>query len=129
MTLEQLLAFNKAMKNERRSAINALRVSEGSSGVRSVEVEAPRAEAGEAGGESEERYDNEGNARHYATAGCECIDAIKAATEGRNGYEGYLIGQCLKYLWRAGKKDDYLQDLIKTKWYLNRLICYIKALK
>lgn len=32
----------------------------------------------------------------------------------------YCIGNCIKYLWRAGlKSDDPLEDLRKAAWYLN----------
>lgn len=36
---------------------------------------------------------------------------------------GYHIGNCTKYLWRAGKKHpDMLEDLRKARWYLDREI-------
>ena len=35
---------------------------------------------------------------HYNKAGVECIDAIRAATG--DGYEYYLQGNIMKYLWR-----------------------------
>jgi hypothetical protein len=37
---------------------------------------------------------------------------------------GWHLGDCLKYLCRAGKKDgaDALTDLRKAAWYLNRKI-------
>lgn len=37
---------------------------------------------------------------------------------------GFCLGNCIKYLSRAGKKADnsYLQDLKKAAWYLNREI-------
>ena len=34
----------------------------------------------------------------------------------------FCIGNCLKYLCRAGKKDDEYQDLLKAAWYLDRRI-------
>jgi len=73
--------------------------------------------------EKAENYDLEGNSRHYQTPGIECVDAIKAATQGRDGYEGYLVGQCIKYLWRYGRKSDVGRglDLKKCLWYAKRL--------
>lgn len=56
---------------------------------------------------------------HYNQAGIECIDAIKAATG--DGYEFYLQGNILKYLWRYRYKNG-IQDLKKAQWYLNKLI-------
>lgn len=36
---------------------------------------------------------------------------------------GYHIGNCTKYLWRAGlKHDKVLEDLRKARWYLDRYI-------
>ena len=56
---------------------------------------------------------------HYNQAGIECIDAIRAATG--DGYEYYLQGNIIKYLWRYRYKNG-VQDLEKAKWYLNKLI-------
>ena len=35
---------------------------------------------------------------------------------------GFHIGNVLKYLSRAGKKDSKLEDLKKAQWYLARFI-------
>lgn len=35
---------------------------------------------------------------------------------------GFCLGNCVKYLCRAGKKGDVLEDLRKAAWYLNREI-------
>lgn len=32
---------------------------------------------------------------------------------------GFLGGNAVKYLWRAGLKGDYLEDLRKAQWYIN----------
>lgn len=34
----------------------------------------------------------------------------------------FYIGNVFKYISRAGKKDDLLQDLKKARWYLDRKI-------
>jgi hypothetical protein len=34
----------------------------------------------------------------------------------------FHIGNCIKYLSRAGKKGDELEDLRKSRWYLDRKI-------
>ena len=44
--------------------------------------------------------------QHYNQAGIECIDAIKAATD--EGFEYYLQGNILKYLWRYRYKNCLL---------------------
>ena len=56
---------------------------------------------------------------HYNKAGVECIEAIRAATG--DGYEYYLQGNILKYLWRYRYKNG-TEDLKKAQWYLDKLI-------
>lgn len=53
---------------------------------------------------------------HYTghPSGVECIQV----TEHMN----FCVGNAIKYLWRAGEKDDYVQDLEKAKWYIEREI-------
>lgn len=56
---------------------------------------------------------------HYNASGIECIDAIQAATE--DGFEYYLQGNIMKYLWRYRYKNGN-EDLKKARWYLDKLI-------
>ena len=56
---------------------------------------------------------------HYNQAGIECIEAIAAATD--NGFEYYLQGNIIKYIWRYGYKNG-IEDLKKAQWYINKLI-------
>jgi len=56
---------------------------------------------------------------HYNKAGIECIDAIRAATG--DGYEYYLQGNIMKYLWRYRYKNG-IEDLQKAQWYLDKLV-------
>jgi hypothetical protein len=56
---------------------------------------------------------------HYNQAGIECLEAIRAATN--EGYEFYLQGNIIKYLWRYRYKNG-VEDLNKAKFYLERLI-------
>ena len=56
---------------------------------------------------------------HSNQAGIECLDAIRAATN--EGYEFYLQGNIIKYLWRYRYKNG-VEDLNKAKFYLERLI-------
>lgn len=53
---------------------------------------------------------------HYQGEGVECIDAIEAAGLG------YHLGCAVKYIWRAGRKGDAIQDLLKARWYIDREI-------
>lgn len=56
------------------------------------------------------------NPKHYTShpSGVECIDV----TEHMN----FNLGNCMKYIWRAGLKGNYIQDLKKAAWYLLREI-------
>lgn len=56
---------------------------------------------------------------HYNNSKIECIEAIEAATG--EGYEYYLQGNILKYLWRYRYKNG-VEDLKKAQWYLKDLI-------
>ena len=53
---------------------------------------------------------------HYKDGGIETIDFIEAKQLGFN------LGNAVKYISRAGKKGDALEDLKKARWYLNREI-------
>ena len=56
---------------------------------------------------------------HYNKAGIETIDAIRAMTD--DGFEYYLQGNIMKYLWRYRYKNG-VEDLKKAQWYLTELI-------
>ncbi len=56
----------------------------------------------------------------YKQHGIECITAIQAATG--EGYEAYLQGNIIKYVWRYKYKGKPKQDLEEAEWYLKRLI-------
>ena len=58
---------------------------------------------------------------HYTQGGIECIEAIKAATTGLDGFEAYVTGTAIKYLWRWKHKNG-IEDLEKAQWYINQLI-------
>ena len=34
----------------------------------------------------------------------------------------FCVGNAIKYLWRAGEKGKYIEDLKKAKWYIEREI-------
>ena len=56
------------------------------------------------------------NPDHYKghPSGVECIKV----TEHMN----FCTGNAVKYIWRAGQKGDYVEDLKKAVWYLEREI-------
>ena len=59
-----------------------------------------------------EEFDDVNKPVHYNYTGVECIDAIQAAT-GVDGFETYLQGNIMKYLWRYKYKNGKL-DLLKA---------------
>lgn len=53
---------------------------------------------------------------HYNMGKYEAIDVIEDWNLGFN------LGNTVKYISRAGHKDDIIQDLKKARWYLDREI-------
>ena len=60
--------------------------------------------------------DNVEHPSHYTSneSGIECIQI----TEHMN----FCRGNAIKYIWRAGEKNDEIEDLKKAKWYIEREI-------
>ena len=58
---------------------------------------------------------------HYKAGNIEAIDAIEASMSSKE-FRGYLKGAMLKYIWRYTYKDRALEDLLKARWYLDKLI-------
>jgi hypothetical protein len=69
--------------------------------------------------------DNVNHPSHYTDGNIEVIDYIE--DKGLS----YHLGNAVKYISRAGKKDvdKYVEDLEKAVWYINREIERFKALK
>lgn len=57
----------------------------------------------------------------------ETIDLIEAFSKLGNltAYEGFLLGNVVKYLTRFEYKGVPTQDLKKAKWYLEKLIAQV----
>ena len=62
---------------------------------------------------------------HYTSGGIETIEYMEAKSTPEE-FRGHLRLTAIKYLSRAGLKDDTLQDLKKARWYLDRLIQFIE---
>lgn len=65
--------------------------------------------------------DNVNSPSHYTSGGIETIDYMEAKSTHEE-FCGHLRLTTIKYLSRAGLKDDEIQDLEKAAWYLNKLI-------
>ena len=61
-------------------------------------------------------HDPVNHPKHYTEhpSGVECIEV----TEHMN----FCLGNAIKYIWRAGLKEDAVQDIEKAIWYLSREI-------
>ena len=63
------------------------------------------------------KVDSVNSPPHYTKGGIETIDFIEAKDLN------YRLGNVVKYVSRAGKKDsDPIEDLEKAAWYLQREI-------
>lgn len=60
------------------------------------------------------------NPDHYKAGGIETIEFIKVKLTPEQ-YKGYLLGNVMKYTSRFQHKNG-LEDLKKSRWYLERLI-------
>lgn len=57
---------------------------------------------------------------HYTDhpSGIECIRIAEC--------HNFCVGNAIKYLWRAGRKGDAVQDLRKAVWYIEREIARLQ---
>lgn len=81
------------------------------------------AQHGETGGCSfwSASRDSVNHPAHYTAGGIECIEAIKAATEGLQGIQAVCAANAIKYVWRFSRKNG-AEDIKKAIWYLRRLL-------
>ena len=70
--------------------------------------------------------DNVNHPEHYMQGGIETIEIIKCITG--KGFNDYCTGNIIKYISRYKYKNG-VQDLLKARWYLNRLIEEIEVVK
>ena len=72
---------------------------------------------------NDEYLDSVNHPPHYQGK-IECIDVIEDVLDsgGWDASKSYLLGNVIKYLYRAGKKNNRVVDLKKAQWYLNRLV-------
>ena len=58
----------------------------------------------------------------YTSGGVETIEKVEAVVEGLPAREAYLLGQVVRYVDRAGMKDEAAIDLGKANNYAHRLV-------
>ena len=66
--------------------------------------------------------DNVNHPKHYKMGKYETIDVIKDITASYEGFQGYLVGNIIKYLSRAPHKGGMLEDLKKAQFHFNLLV-------
>ena len=59
--------------------------------------------------------------QHYTQGSMETIDMIKESLTEEE-FSGYLKGNILKYVCRYKHKGMPLKDLMKSQWYLEKLV-------
>jgi len=63
---------------------------------------------------------------HYVNMTVQPLEVIESFGVAQN--IGFLKGNVVKYLLRAGHKDEMMQDLLKAQDYLNRLVEFVGSL-
>ncbi len=74
---------------------------------------------------STEIYEAVNSPKHYSASKIEVIDIIDSILESQpelSAYQGFLLGNVIKYVSRLTLKEKPKQDANKAKWYLERLI-------
>ena len=71
----------------------------------------------------EQKPDMVNHPSHYTQGEIECIEAIKYINNKLHteGYEGYCLGNFIKYIWRCNFKNGW-EDIDKAIFYLNELL-------
>ena len=71
----------------------------------------------------EQKPDMVNHPPHYTQGEIECIEAIKYINNKLHteGYEGYCLGNFIKYIWRCNFKNGW-EDIDKAIFYLNELL-------
>ena len=57
----------------------------------------------------------------------QAIDIIEDLSSDLDGFDGFCIGNVIKYIWRFKHKNG-CEDLEKAKWYLEKVIKKYKEL-
>lgn len=67
------------------------------------------------------------NPPHYTSShhGIECIEAIYACLDSYKDCppeDAWLVGQIIKYLWRAPLKGSFKSDILKARFYMEEIV-------
>lgn len=111
----QLLTAYGVDKDDVRSLIDAL------VGNEPVDGEPEREEPQAMREQPCQRHDSINPAHYKSELGVQCIDLIKDRL-GISTLFGFCLGNAFKYLYRCKSKNkDCREDILKAKWYLDKL--------
>ena len=70
-----------------------------------------------------EKEDIVNHPKHYTQGEIECIEVIKYINDKllMTGYEGFCLGNFIKYIWRCNFKNGW-EDIDKAVFYLDKLL-------
>lgn len=68
-----------------------------------------------------ETNDNVNHPVYYNKGQVECIEGIEAMSANKDAFQGFCLGNAMKYIWRYPSKGG-VDDLKKAVWYLQRVI-------
>lgn len=66
------------------------------------------------------KEENVEHPKHYNTGSKEVIDIMQEGMTP-DQFEGFLVGNIIKYVMRYPNKNG-VEDILKAKWYLNKLL-------
>lgn len=81
-------------------------------------------------GDNNKPFNAVSNPIHYTAGGVSPLELI-AAQLGPSGLRGFCLGNAIKYIARAGKKDPHreIEDLEKAIWYTQFWLEELKILR
>lgn len=71
--------------------------------------------------EQDDEKERVNHPQHYLQGGIECFDVIERFY-GKQALEDFCLCNSLKYQMRCRLKDNYLDDLKKAKFYIDKII-------
>lgn len=71
--------------------------------------------------QEDKKFDAVDHPYHYTQSGYECIDVMEHVFSS-DDVESFCLCNAFKYLFRCKHKMNYIQDIKKAVWYLNKVI-------
>jgi hypothetical protein len=71
-------------------------------------------------------FDAVSHPQHYCTGKYECFE-VMTEVFGVEAVKGFCLCNAFKYLFRCENKNNKLQDIKKSRWYIDKLISILEA--